>query len=73
MLQRAKRLQSDFDGFCSQCDQDHFVLNQEEWGQIEYLLCITQPFLKFTTLLSKTKDNVYSTLHGMSVTTVEVY
>lgn len=56
MLQRAKRLQSDFEGFCSQCGQDHFVLNQEGWGKIEYLLWITQPFFKVTTLLSKTKD-----------------
>ncbi|CRL30059.1 unnamed protein product [Penicillium camemberti] len=56
MLRRAKRLQSTFDEFCSQYDQDHFALNQEEWRQIEYLLWITQPFFKFTTLLSKTKD-----------------
>lgn len=56
MLRRAKRLQSTFDEFCSQYDQDHFPLNQEEWRQIEYLLWITQPFFKFTTLLSKTKD-----------------
>lgn len=56
MLRRAKRLQSTFDEFCSQYDQDHFALNQEEWRQIEYLLWITQPFFKFITLLSKTKD-----------------
>lgn len=56
MLRRAKRLQSTFDDFCSQYDQDHFALSQEEWRQIEYLLWITQPFFKFTTLLSKTKD-----------------
>lgn len=56
MLRRAKRLQSTFDEFCSQYDQDHFALNQEEWRQIEYFLWITQPFFKFTTLLSKTKD-----------------
>jgi hypothetical protein len=56
MLRRAKRLQSTFDEFCSQYDQYHFALNQEEWRQIEYLLWITQPFFTFTTLLSKTKD-----------------
>ncbi|CAP94930.1 hypothetical protein N7489_004599 [Penicillium chrysogenum] len=56
MLRRAKRLQSTFDEFCTQYDQDDFALNQEEWRQIEYLLWITQPFFKFTTLLSKTKD-----------------
>jgi hypothetical protein len=56
MLRRAKRLQSVFDEFCSQYDQDHFMLSAEEWRQIDYLLYITQPFFKFTTLLSKTKD-----------------
>lgn len=56
MLRRAKRLQSTFDEFCSQYDQDHFALSPEEWRQIDYLLWITQPFFKFTTLLSKTKD-----------------
>lgn len=56
MLRRAKRLQSTFDEFCSQYDQDHFALSQEEWRQIDYLLWITLPFFKFTTLLSKTKD-----------------
>lgn len=38
MLRRAKRLQSTFDEFCSQHDQDHFALSQEECRQIEYLL-----------------------------------
>jgi hypothetical protein len=56
MLRRAKRLQSTFDEFCSQYDLPHLMLNQEEWRQIEYLLWITQPFFKFTTALSKTKD-----------------
>jgi hypothetical protein len=56
MLRRAKRLQLVFEEFCSQYDQPHFALSQEEWRQIEYLLWITQPFFKFTTLLSKTKD-----------------
>lgn len=32
------------------------MLDQEEWRQIEYLLWITQPFFKFTTALSETKD-----------------
>lgn len=56
MLRRAKRLQSIFDDFCEQYGQAHFALSAEEWRQIEYLLCITQPFFKFTTLLSKTRD-----------------
>jgi hypothetical protein len=33
-----------------------FRLNADEWRQIDYLLCITQPFYKWTTGLSKTKD-----------------
>jgi hypothetical protein len=56
MLRRAKRLQSVFDEFCSHYDRLDLKLNQEEWRQIEYLLWITQPFFKFTTALSKTKD-----------------
>lgn len=56
MLRRAKKLQSIFNEFCLQYNQDHFLLSQEEWRQIEYLLWITQPFFKFTTLLSKTKE-----------------
>ncbi|KAJ5672840.1 hypothetical protein N7507_001967 [Penicillium longicatenatum] len=32
------------------------MLSAEEWRQIDYLLFLTQPFFKFTTLLSKTKD-----------------
>ena len=56
MLRRAKRLQATFDQFCSQNGHDHLMLDQEEWRQIEYLLWITQPFFKFTTVLSQTKD-----------------
>lgn len=56
MLRRAKRLQSTFDEFCAQYDQSNFALSREEWRQIEYLLCITEPFFKFTTALSKTRD-----------------
>jgi ribosomal protein S15P/S13E len=33
-----------------------FQLDKEEWHQVDYLLCITQPFFKFTTALSKSKD-----------------
>lgn len=56
MLARAKKLQQAFDAFCSQYDQEHFALSQEQWRQVDYLLCILQPFHRFTTLLSKTKD-----------------
>lgn len=56
MLRRAKRLQSTFDEFCEHYGQEQFALRAEEWRQIEYLLWITQPFFKFTSLLSQTKD-----------------
>lgn len=64
MLRRAKRLQSIFDEFCAQYDQSYFALSREEWRQIEYLLCITEPFFKFTTALSKTRDvTIYRVLY----------
>lgn len=58
MLQRAKRLQSTYNAFCSESQYalPHLTLDREEWRQIEYLLCITQPFFRFTTLLSQTRD-----------------
>lgn len=56
MLQRAKRLQSIFNTFCSEYGLRDLTLDQEEWRQIDYLLWITQPFFKSTTALSKTKD-----------------
>ena len=56
MLVRAKKLQQAFDAFCSQYDQEHFSLSQEQWRQVDYLICILQPFHQFTTLLSKSKD-----------------
>ena len=36
------------------------TLSEDEWRQIEYLLWITQPFFKFTTVLCKSKD---TTIH----------
>jgi hypothetical protein len=56
MLVRAKKLQQAFDAFCSQYDQGYFALSQEQWRQVDYLICILQPFHRFTTLLSKSKD-----------------
>jgi hypothetical protein len=56
MLRRAKRLQSTFNEFCSQFQLRDLTLSQDEWRQIEYLLWITQPFFKFTTVLCKSKD-----------------
>jgi hypothetical protein len=60
MLRRAKRLQPTLNRFCSQfcsqINQAQFTISLEEWRQIEYLLSLTQPFFKFTSLLSQTKD-----------------
>jgi hypothetical protein len=71
MLRRAKRLQSTFNKFCEHYGQDHFALGTEEWRQIEYLLWVTQPFFKFTSLLSQTRDvtihlvfSIYNKLFG---------
>jgi hypothetical protein len=60
MLARAKKLQQAFDAFCSQYDQGHFALSQEQWRQVEYLLCVLEPFHRFTPLLCKTKN---ATIH----------
>lgn len=56
MLRRAKRLRLIFDQFCLKYGLSHLMLDHEDWRQIDYLLWITQPFFKFTTLLSKSKD-----------------
>lgn len=56
MLRRAKRLRSYFISFCEQYDCKEMLLNNEEWRQIDYLLCITEPFFDYTTELSKTKE-----------------
>jgi hypothetical protein len=56
MLARVKKLQQAFDAFCSQYDQSHFALSQEQWRQVDYLLCILEPFHRFTTLLCRTKN-----------------
>lgn len=56
MMQRAKRLQSILNTYCTQYRLPLLMLGPDEWRQIEYLLWITRPFFKFTTILSKTKD-----------------
>lgn len=56
MLGRAKRLQKTFKRYCQTHGYPQFRLDKEEWRQVDYLLCITQPFFKFTTALSKSKD-----------------
>jgi hypothetical protein len=56
MLQRAKRLQTICDKYCTECGLSDLMLTKDEWKQIDYLLSTTQPFFNFTSVLSKTKD-----------------
>jgi hypothetical protein len=56
MLRRAKRLRDYFGPFCADYSCDDMALNNEEWRQIDYLLCITKPFFDYTLALSKTRD-----------------
>ncbi|KAJ5117352.1 hypothetical protein N7448_010984 [Penicillium atrosanguineum] len=65
MLGHAKRLQSTFNLYCTTHEYPQFQLDKEEWRQIEYLLCITEPFFKFTTALSKSKDITVHLIFGV--------
>lgn len=66
MLRRARRLRPVFENFCSEYNGTHqFRLNDEEWRQIEYLLYLTQPFFRFTTMLSKTRDVTVHTVFNI--------
>jgi hypothetical protein len=56
MLRRAKRLRSIFTLFCIEYETEEMLLSDQEWRQIDYLLCITEPFFDYTTQLSKTRD-----------------
>ncbi|KAJ5264753.1 hypothetical protein N7505_007546 [Penicillium chrysogenum] len=56
MLRRAKRLQLVFNKYCSENQYAQFTLDRDEWRQIDYLLCLTQPFFQFTTILCQTKE-----------------
>ncbi|KAG0153076.1 hypothetical protein PDIDSM_2035 [Penicillium digitatum] len=56
MLRRAKRLRAIFSLFCTEYDCEEMLLSEQEWRQIDYLLCITEPFFDYTTQLSKTRD-----------------
>jgi hypothetical protein len=56
MLQRAKRLSKAYDEYCSEHNYPQFKLTTEEWRQVDYLLCITQPFHQWTTAISMIKD-----------------
>ncbi|OKO97902.1 hypothetical protein PENSUB_9828 [Penicillium subrubescens] len=65
MLRRAKKLQPIFDTFCSEFHHTHLRVTSDKWRQIDYLICITQPFYKFTTALSKTKDVTIHTVFSI--------
>ena len=65
MLRRAKQLQPVFDLYCTTHQYLQFKLEKEEWHQIDYLLSITEPFFKFTTALSKTKDITVHQIFGI--------
>lgn len=56
MLRRAKRLRTIFTLFCAEYDCEEMLLGDQEWRQVDYLLCITEPFFDYTTQLSKTRD-----------------
>lgn len=65
MLRRAKRLRPIFDQYCLRENLTDLMLDQEHWRQIDYLLWITQPFFKFTTALSKSKDITVHSVFGI--------
>ena len=44
MLRRAKLLRDIFAPFCTEYDCEEMLLNDEEWRQVDYVLCITEPF-----------------------------
>ena len=56
MLRRAKRISKYFNLYCDHIERSEFKLSKAEWRQIDYLLFITKPFYRFTTVLSQTKD-----------------
>jgi hypothetical protein len=57
MLRRAKRLRSFITQFYDQFNYSKdFALNDDQWRQIDYLLCLTKPFFDFTLALSKTRE-----------------
>ncbi|KAG0156535.1 hypothetical protein PDIDSM_3716 [Penicillium digitatum] len=56
MLRRAKRLRDFLGTFCIDYNCEEMALNNDEWRQIDYLLCLTKPFYEYTLALSKTRD-----------------
>ena len=69
MIRRAKRLQSIYDEYCDTHDYPQFKLDSTEWRQVDYLLQLTYPFFRYTTILSKTKEvtvhNVFSLYNSL--------
>jgi hypothetical protein len=65
MLQRTKRLQSIFNQYAQEYGHPQLKLDQAEWRQVDYLLQLTQPFFRFTTALSKTKDITVHTVFSI--------
>ncbi|KAG0152779.1 hypothetical protein PDIDSM_2584 [Penicillium digitatum] len=56
MLRRAKRLRDFLGTFCTDYNCEEMALNNDEWRQIDYLLCLTKPFYEDTLALSKIRD-----------------
>ncbi|OQE61520.1 hypothetical protein PENNAL_c0284G08124 [Penicillium nalgiovense] len=56
MLRRAKRLSKFYDEYCDNIGTQKYKLSKAEWRRIDYLLYITEPFYRYTTVLSKTKE-----------------
>ncbi|KAJ5274116.1 hypothetical protein N7478_009241 [Penicillium angulare] len=56
MLRRAKRIRSFIVTFCEDYNYLELALDDDQWRQIDYLLCLTKPFFDYTLSLSKTRD-----------------
>jgi hypothetical protein len=56
MLRRVKRLRVYIMKFCDQFNCEDLALDDDQWRQIDYLLCLTKPFFDYTLALSKTRD-----------------
>lgn len=56
MLRRGKRLRSFITQYCAQFNYGDSALDNDQWRQIDYLICLTKPFFDFTLGLSKTRE-----------------
>ncbi|KAJ5708286.1 hypothetical protein N7488_008087 [Penicillium malachiteum] len=61
MLNRASKLQECIASFCARYGYEEFLLDDEEWLQADYLLCVMEPFVEI--LLSLTLDEQASIHH----------